>query len=255
MKVAILAGGLGTRLSEETVVKPKPMVEVGGLPILWHIMKIYSAFGYKEFFIALGYKAEVIKNYFINYHFLQSDITVRLKSGAIEIRQPHDEDWVIHFIDTGMHTQTGGRIKRLGKLIGNEPFMLTYGDGVADINIDKLIEYHQGQGKLVTLSAVRPPARFGSIDIERDQVIGFAEKSQVGEGWINGGFFVIQPDALELIEQDSTIWEKGPLEKLAKERQLNAYRHMGFWQCMDTIRDVQYLESLWQEGNAPWKIW
>lgn len=255
MKIAILAGGLGTRLEEETVTKPKPMVEVGGMPILWHIMKIYATYGYNEFFIALGYKAEVIKNFFINYFYLQSDITVRIKNGSIDVRQPCEDDWVIHLVDTGMKTQTGGRIKRIGQLIGNEPFMVTYGDGVGNIDISQLVKFHQEKGKLVTVTAVRPASRFGDIEFEDGVVKSFNEKPQVGEGWINGGFFVVQPEVINYIEDDSTIWEGYPLQTLAKEGQLSAYRHENFWQCMDTIREKQLLENLWNSGKAPWKIW
>jgi glucose-1-phosphate cytidylyltransferase len=255
MKVMILAGGLGTRLQEETVVKPKPMVEIGGMPIVWHIMKIYETYGFNEFYLALGYKAEVLKNYFINYHSLQSDISVHLKSGVIEIRQPCQEDWVIHLIDTGMQTQTGGRIKRIGALIGNEPFMATYGDGVANIDINRLLAFHRQQKRLVTMTAVRPPARFGDVEFKGNEILRFAEKPQVGVGWINGGFFVIEPEALEYIGGDEIIWEGQVLEKLVGQRQVAAYQHEGFWQCMDTVRDMRTLESLWQEGKAPWKIW
>jgi len=255
MKVAILAGGLGTRLSEETVVKPKPMVEIGGKPMLWHIMNIYASFGYKEFVVALGYKGEMIKDYFLNYHFRAHSLTVKLKSGEVAIHNGAGEDWIVHLLDTGSETQTGGRIKQLASFIGKEPFMMTYGDGVANVNIPELIKFHHDHHKLATLTAVRPPARFGQLVFDGDQVARFEEKPQVGEGWINGGFFVLQPEIINYIKGDSSYWEREPLEKLSSDGQLAAYRHENFWQCMDTVRDVQMLEKLWQEGNAPWKIW
>ena len=255
MKVVILAGGLGTRLSEETAVKPKPMVEIGGHPILWHIMHIYATYGFNEFVLALGYKAELIKEYFLNYQALSSDISVNLGSGEVTVHQQASEDWLIHLIDTGARTETGGRLKRLARYLDDETFMMTYGDGVADINIDSLLEFHHGHGKMVTVTAVRPPARFGSLNFDGSLVSRFAEKPQVGDGWINGGFFVIEPEALNCIDGDSTPWEGYPLEKIVSEEQLVAYQHQGFWQCMDTMRDVRLLETLWQEGKAPWKVW
>jgi glucose-1-phosphate cytidylyltransferase len=255
MKVVILAGGMGTRLSEETSFKPKPMVEIGGQPMLWHIMNIYSAYGYNEFVLALGYKSEIIKDYFLNYHFYKNDITVRLKAGSVEIHQADQEDWVVHLVDTGPRTETGGRIKRLMPYLGNAPFMMTYGDGVSNINIPDLVNFHRSQGKLATVTAVRPPARFGGLNFEGDLVTWFAEKPQSGEGWISGGFFVLEPQVLDYIEGDHILWEATPLERLAGEGQLAAYRHGGFWQCMDTLRDVRYLEGLWTEGKAPWKLW
>ena len=255
MKVVILAGGLGTRLQEETVVKPKPMIEIGGYPVLWHIMNIYAAQGFNEFVVALGYKAELIKDFFVNYRTNRHSITVQLKDGSIEIHEGQGEDWTIHLIDTGDKTQTGGRIKRLAPWLGNEQFMLTYGDGVGNIDLKKLLEFHQKHGKLATVTAVRPPARFGGLKFDGDRVVEFTEKPQAGEGWINGGFFVLEPQVLDMIDGDDTLWEHEPLENLAGEGQLMAYRHGDFWQCMDTLRDVQLLEKLWAGGEAPWKIW
>jgi len=255
MKVVILAGGFGTRLQEETTVKPKPMVEIGGWPILWHIMNIYAAYGYKEFIVALGYKGEVIKNYFLNYYYLRNSFSIHLGNGRLDVHNASREDWVVHLIDTGLHTQTGGRIKRLAPWIGNETFMMTYGDGVANINIRELVAFHRRHGKLATVTAVRPPARFGGLAFDGDLVARFVEKPQIGEGWINGGFFVLEPGVLDYIQGDTIAWEREPLERLAEEGQLVAYRHDGFWQCMDTLRDVRLLESLWTEDRAPWKVW
>jgi glucose-1-phosphate cytidylyltransferase len=255
MKVAILAGGLGTRLSEETTLKPKPMVEIGGKPMLWHIMNIYATFGFKEFVIALGYKGEIIKDYFLNYHYRARSLTVQLRNGDVTIHEGAHEDWIVHLLDTGGESNTGGRVKRVAEFIGNETFMFTYGDGVSNVNIQQLLKFHQQQKKLATLTAVRPPARFGQMLIENQQVRQFQEKPQIGEGWINGGFFVLQPDIVEYIDNDQTYWEREPLERLSTEGQLAAYQHEDFWQCMDTLRDVNNLEKLWQEGNAPWKLW
>jgi glucose-1-phosphate cytidylyltransferase len=255
MKVAILAGGLGTRLSEETTVKPKPMVEIGGKPMLWHIMNIYAAYGFKEFVVALGYKGEIIKDYFINYHFRSRSLSVDLKTGAVATHQADGEDWTVHLLDTGTDTNTGGRIKRVAEFIGDEPFMLTYGDGVSNVDIPALLQFHRSQKKLTTMTAVRPPARFGQMVIKDGRVIQFKEKSQIGEGWINGGFFVMEPGITDYIAGDSTSWEFESLEQLADEGQVAAYQHEAFWQCMDTLRDVHNLEKLWLEGNAPWKIW
>ena len=255
MKVIILAGGLGTRLKEETVVKPQPMVEVGGHPILWHIMNIYASQGFNEFIIALGYRAEIIKDYFINYRYHRQSLTVELEKGNVNVFDGACEDWTVHLVDTGDTTQTGGRIKRLADRIGNERFMLTYGDGVSNIDIKKLLDFHEKQGKLATLTAVRPPARFGGLKFNGDLVEEFAEKSQTGGGWINGGFFVLEPQVLDYIEGDETVWERGPLEHLTNDEQLVAYRHEEFWQCMDTLRDVQLLDNLWSQGDAPWKVW
>ena len=255
MKVGILAGGLGTRLSEETTLKPKPMVEIGGKPMLWHIMKIYAAYGFKEFVVALGYKGEIIKDYFINYHNRARNMTVDLSNGKLTFHDGSSEDWIVHLLDTGPDTQTGGRVKRVAEFIGDEPFMLTYGDGVANINIPALLEFHRKQDKLVTLTAVRPAARFGQMVIEAGRVVTFKEKPQIGEGWINGGFFVLQPGIVDYVAGDQTSWEFDSLETLTAEGQVTAYQHEKFWQSMDTIRDVHLLEKHWSEGKAPWKIW
>ena len=255
MKVAILAGGLGTRLAEETTVKPKPMVEVGGRPMLWHIMNIYAAYGYKEFVVALGYKGEIIKDYFLNYFHHNSSLSVNLDSGEKIVHSGRGEDWIVHLLDTGETTQTGGRVKQMAEFIGKEPFMLTYGDGVANIDIPALVKYHTDQKKYVTVTAVRPPARFGQMVIQDGKVVQFQEKPQIGEGWINGGFFVLQPEIVDYIPGNQTSWEFDALEKLASDGQVVAYQHEAFWQCMDSIRDVHLLEKLWSEGNAPWKIW
>lgn len=255
MKVAILAGGLGTRIAEETETKPKPMVEIGGKPIMWHIMMHYSHYGFNDFAIALGYKGEVIKKYIVDYCSLHSNLTVNLKTGLVQRQEGYTPDWTIDLVDTGISTNTGGRIKRLAPCIGNETFMLTWGDGVSDINLHELLAFHRAHGKLATLTAVRPPARFGHLDLEDDQIVEFSEKPQTREGWINGAFFVLEPQVFDYIDGDDTQWEKEPLERLAKDGQLMAYKHDSFWQCMDTLRDKRLLESLWQSGNAPWKTW
>lgn len=255
MKVVILAGGLGTRLAEETEIIPKPMVEIGGRPILWHIMSIYAAFGYKEFIVALGYKGHIIKNFFLNYYYARNNFSIQLSTGDIEVHQGKQEDWQVHLIDTGLDTMTGGRIKRLQHLIGDEPFMLTYGDGVANVNIDELVAFHQRQKKLATVTAVRPPARFGGLNFDGDHVIQFLEKPQIGEGWINGGFFVLEPQVFDFIAGDHIVFEREPLEQLSSDGELVAYRHGDFWQCMDTLRDKRLLESMWQDNKASWKVW
>jgi glucose-1-phosphate cytidylyltransferase len=255
MKVAILAGGLGTRLAEETETKPKPMVEIGVRPILWHIMKQYSHFDYNDFVIALGYKGEYVKRWMVDYVSLTGDLTVRGRDGSVEMAESGCEEWTVSLVDTGQLTATGGRIKRLQPYVGDETFMLTWGDGVSDLDIDRLLEFHRSHGKLATLTAVRPPARFGHLELDGDQISEFSEKPQVGEGWINGAFFVLEPEIFDYIEGDETQWEREPLERLAKDGQLMAYRHHGFWQCMDTIRDKKLLQQLWDDGSAPWKVW
>lgn len=253
MKTVILCGGLGTRLSEETHIKPKPMVEIGSRPILWHIMKTYELHGSKDFILALGYKGEVIKDYFLNYHPRQSDLTISLKSGKIEYSNPSAEDWNVSLIDTGAETMTGGRLLRLRHLLRDGgTFMVTYGDGVSNIDITKLLEFHRSHGKLATVSAVRPPVRFGELLLDGNSVTQFQEKPQAGEGWINGGYFIFEPEVLDYIKDDTTFLEREPLEKLANDGQLLAFHHSGFWQCMDTIRDRDFLQSIWQSGNAPW---
>jgi len=253
MKVIILAGGFGTRLSEYTESTPKPMVTVGGKPILWHIMNTYAKFDHKNFYVALGYKADVIKEYFLNYRALNSDFTVNLSNGSIVEHQQDAVDWKVSLVDTGLNSMTGGRVKRMQNFIGNEPFLLTYGDGVADIDIDSLVKFHKSHGKMVTVSAVHPGARFGELDIDSSVVTSFKEKPQVTQGWINGGYFVIEPEFFNLIEGDNTILEKEPLEKVAQMGELMSYQHDGFWQCMDTKRDRDSLEDLWKAGSAPWK--
>jgi glucose-1-phosphate cytidylyltransferase len=256
LKTIILAGGLGTRLAEETVVRPKPMVEIGGHPMLWHIMNIYSHFGFQEFVVALGYKGELVKEYFMQFNAMNTDLTVDLAAGTTQLHAAAHPTWKVHLADTGPDTQTGGRMLRLRKwLQGESLFMMTYGDGVADIDIGALLAFHKRHGKLATVTAVRPPARFGGLDLDGDQVARFAEKPQVGEGWINGGFFVLDPKVLDYIDGDRTPWETTPLERITAEGQLMAYRHPGFWQPMDTLREKNLLESLWQSGRAPWQVW
>ncbi len=255
MKVVILAGGLGTRLAEETEIKPKPMVEIGGRPILWHIMKHYAHYGFNEFFIALGYKGEVIKRYFLDYLSLNGNMTVDLSSGKVEKHTRECEDWIVHLIDTGQETNTGGRLKRLEPWLRDGTFLLTYGDGVCDIDLQDLLRFHCSHGCIATTTAVRPPARFGGLIFEGDLITQFTEKPQIGEGWINGGFLVFEPGVFDYLEGDNTSLEADALERLAADRQLAAYRHDRFWQCMDTLRDVRLLESLWKAGNPPWKVW
>ena len=257
MKVGILAGGRGSRLAEETEVKPKPMVEIGGYPILWHIMRLYAHYGHKDFMIALGYKGEVIKKYFVDYCRLKSNLTVDLGTGEVHAHERTDLDWRVELIDTGMSTMTGGRIKQFAPYVGNETFMLTWGDGVANVDINRLVEFHRAHGKLATMTIVRPPARYGHIQLGDDtgQVLAFTEKPQIGEGWINGAFFVLEPEIFDYIAGDDTMWEHEPLERLAREGQLVAYKHDAFWQCMDTLREKHILENYWQSGEAPWKVW
>lgn len=255
MKAVILAGGFGTRLAEETSIRPKPMVEIGGKPILWHIMNIFAAGNVKEFYVACGYKAEQIKQYFGNFHLYHADLTVDMRNNSVDVHNNSAPDWRVHLIDTGLSTQTGGRIKRLRHQVGDETFMMTYGDGVANIDIGELLAFHRKHGKLATLTAVHPPSRFGGLEFRGDQVSHFIEKPQIGEGWINGGFMVLEPAVHNYIDGDTTIFEREPLERLCRDGQLMAYRHEGFWQPMDTLREKQLLEDLWQHGDAPWKTW
>jgi glucose-1-phosphate cytidylyltransferase len=255
MKVAILAGGVGSRLSEETVIKPKPMIEIGGRPILWHIMMHYAHFGYKDFVIALGYKGEVIKKYMVDYCSLNSDLTVKLKTGEVKIHGEVAADWTVELIDTGIATLTGGRIKRLAPHLRKDTFMLTWGDGVSDVDLDALLRFHRSHGRLVTMTAVHPAARFGHLELDENRIVEFSEKPQTREGWINGEFFVVEPGVFEYIDGDHIQWEREPLERLARDGQLMAYKHEAFWQCMDTLRDKVLLEELWQSGKAPWKLW
>jgi glucose-1-phosphate cytidylyltransferase len=259
MKVVILAGGLGSRLSEETSLKPKPMVEIGGRPILWHIMKIYSHYGFNDFIICCGYKGYLIKEYFANYFLHQADVTIDLKQNKLEIHQSNVEPWKITLIDTGLNTMTGGRIKRIQKYIGNETFMLTYGDGLGNVNIKELLDFHIKQNKLATVTVVQPSGRFGAIHFNQEnsvEIFAFQEKPKGDNTWINGGFFVLQPEIFDYIKNgDPTIWEREPLETLAKDRQLHAYRHYGFWKPMDTIRDKEDLEDLWKTDKCDWKLW
>lgn len=255
MKAVILAGGLGTRLSEETVLKPKPMVEIGGRPILWHIMKIYSAHGINEFIVCCGYKGYLIKEYFANYFLYMSDVTFDMAHNRMEVHEKHAEPWQVTLIDTGEHTLTGGRLRRVRHYLGDEDFCFTYGDGLSDVDISALIAFHRAQGRLATLTAVQPPGRYGALQLLGECVAGFQEKPQGDGGWINGGFFVLSPKVIDHIPGDASSWEDGPLERLAREQQLSAYLHRGFWLPMDTLRDKHRLEELWTSGQAPWKVW
>lgn len=257
MKAVILAGGYGTRISEESSVRPKPMVEIGGQPILWHIMKIYSAHNINDFIICCGYKGYMIKEYFSKYYLRRSDVTFDLRNNGMRVHQNNVEPWTVTLIDTGEKTMTGGRIKRVKDYIGDETFCLTYGDGVSDVNIRELIDFHRQEKTLTTLTAVHPPGRFGALTLRKDQtkIAGFREKPQGDDAVINGGFFVCEPDVMDYIEDDSTVWEREPLENLGREGMLAAFRHEGFWHPMDTLRDKHVLEELWQSGNAPWKVW
>ena len=255
MKAVILAGGLGTRITEETDLKPKPMIEIGGKPILWHIMKRYSAFGINEFVICCGYKGYMIKEYFSNYFLHTSDVTFDMQNNKMEVHQKFAEPWKVTLIDTGLETMTGGRLKRVKKFVEDETFCFTYGDVVSDINISKLIEFHKNNKTIATITAVQPPGRFGILNISGSKIINFKEKPSGDGNWINGGFFVLEPSIFNYINSDSTIWEREPLEKLAKEKQLSSYIHTGFWQSLDTLRDKNSLEKLWNSNNAPWKIW
>lgn len=255
MKAVILAGGFGTRISEETSIRPKPMVEIGGKPILWHIMKIYSHYGIHDFIICLGYKGYLIKEYFANYFLHTSDVTFDMVNNTTDIHQNSSEPWRVTLVETGDTTMTGGRIKRIARYLDDEDFCLTYGDGVSDVNIHKVIEHHKHQKALATLTAIQPPGRFGLLELENEKVKGFKEKPQGDGGWINGGFFVLSPKIIDYIADDKTIWEREPLETLSQENQLSSYFHDGFWQPMDTLRDKTYLEEQWTNGTAPWKVW
>ena len=256
MKVVLLAGGLGTRLSEETTLRPKPMVEIGGMPILWHIMKIYSAHGYNEFVICLGYRGYLIKEYFANYFLHKSDVTIDLSNNSLKVHDSQAEPWKITLVDTGKESMTGGRIKRIQPHIGNEPFLLTYGDGVSDVNITELVKFHKENGKLCTVTSVQPSGRFGALNIsDKNSVLSFTEKPRGDGSWINGGFFVCEPSVFDYIDGDQTTWEKEPMENIANNGEMDTFKHNGFWKPMDTLRDKQELEADWAAGNAKWKIW
>lgn len=255
MKAIILAGGLGTRISEESALRPKPMIEIGGRPILWHILKIYSAHGINDFVICLGYKGYLIKEYFANYFLHMSDVTFDLSNNSMQVHHKHAEPWRITLVDTGEHTQTAGRLKRVADYLDGEAFCFTYGDGISDVDITASVEFHKTKGMLATVCAVQPPGRFGALDIKENRITRFEEKPQGDGSWVNGGFFVLQPEVMSYIEGDATIWERDPLERLASEGELGAFVHKGFWQPMDTLRDRVKLEELWQSGKAPWKKW
>lgn len=255
MKCVILAGGLGTRISEESVLKPKPMIEIGGKPVIWHIMKIYSAHGIDEFIVCLGYKGYVIKEYFANYFLHMSDVTIDMRDNRMEVHQKSAEPWRVTLVETGEATQTGGRLRRVARYLDADTFCFTYGDGVADVDIRALVAYHRAQNVKATLTAVQPPGRFGALGLDRHLVTHFQEKPKGDGGWVNGGFFVCSPEVLDFVQGDDTVWERGPLEGLAAERQLAAYFHRGFWQPMDTLRDKNHLEELWAGGAPPWKVW
>jgi glucose-1-phosphate cytidylyltransferase len=252
MKTVILAGGIGSRLQEATSLRPKPMVEIGGLPMLWHVMQIYARHGFKEFVIALGYKGEVIKEYFLNHYYLNHDFTIHLQGGKPRVHGRRKLDWTVHLVDTGLDTETGGRLRRLKSWLKSAPFFMTYGDGVANVDVRRLLAFHRRHGKLATITAVRPPARFGGLVFSKGRVDRFTEKPQIGEGWINGGFFVLEPEVLDYLQGDDTVFERTTLERLAREGQLMAYQHDDFWQCMDNVRDVRYLEECWASGRARW---
>lgn len=255
MKVVILAGGLGTRISEETSVRPKPMVEIGGKPILWHIMKLYSAHGLNDFIICLGYKGYMIKEYFANYYLHMADVTFDMQSNKMEVHANSAEPWRVTLVDTGEQTMTGGRLRRVAPYLGDEDFCFTYGDGVADIDVSKLVEFHRSQKTLATVTAVQPPGRFGALDLQENKIRSFQEKPQGDGGWISGGFFVLSPRVIDYLDRDETVWERAPMQRLASEGQMSAYLHRGFWQPMDTLRDKTLLEDLWNSGRAPWKAW
>ena len=255
MKAVILAGGLGTRLSEETIVKPKPMIEIGGRPILWHIMKTYSYYGVNDFIVCLGYKGFIVKEYFANYFLHMSDVTFNMADNKMEVHQAKAEPWSVTLVDTGEHTMTGGRLKRIESYLGEDDFCFTYGDGIADVNIDKLIKFHKAQGTLATVTSVKPPGRFGALDINNGKITAFKEKPEGDGNSINGGFFVLSPKVINYIDSEEIVWENQPLERLASEGQLSAYQHDGFWQPMDTLRDKALLEQIWASGEVPWKVW
>ncbi|AIQ26372.1 glucose-1-phosphate cytidylyltransferase [Paenibacillus sp. FSL H7-0737] len=255
MKAVILAGGLGTRLSEETVLKPKPMVEIGGSPMLWHIMKVYSSYGINEFIICLGYKGYLIKEFFANYYMHTSDVTFDFRTNEMQIHKNNSESWKVTLVDTGEHTLTGGRLKKVQQYVGDEAFCFTYGDGLSDVNILELVDFHKHENHLATVTAVRPPGRFGAFEFHKNEIIGFQEKPMGDGNWINGGFFVLEPEVFDLISGDNTTWEEEPMEKLAKSGELSAFMHEGFWQPMDTLRDKNKLEEMWNTGTAPWKVW